>query len=174
LFARAPGFPLRLLETFTGALQLFLGNAYALLRYFRLQPGPFRGLRRRGFSISRFFGGSFAAGLLHPRACDVGEGAQVSHKPEGVATVTKRPRRSRRTNLSTEFVHKYVDRLHPRAQSAVPAMACVSLLDFSPGWRLSAHGRNLQQATLPFDQTGRMSAWSWSFRRRSGSAGEQR
>ena len=86
LFARPPRFALRLLETLARALQLFLGYAYALLCYIRLESGPFRGLCRCGFSIIRFFGRNFAACLLHPRACEVSEGAQVSHKRRTVST----------------------------------------------------------------------------------------
>ena len=79
------------LEALARALQFFLGDAHALL-------GDVRRRRARSKAASR--GDRFAASLLHLWACEAIR-TGVSHKAYAAC---------HRAQLSTEFVHNYVDR----------------------------------------------------------------
>ena len=86
LLAGTTCFPLRFFQTLACALQFFFRDAYALFCYIRLQSRALHGFRWGGFALYCFVGCNFAACLLHPRACEVSEGAQVSHKRDAVST----------------------------------------------------------------------------------------
>lgn len=98
MLAGAARFAFGFLQPPARAFQLFLRDTYALLGDIRLEPGTLEGFCRRG---------RLAAVLLHPWACKGEKSLSLTQETEGF-----HPR-----NLSTEFVHKYVDRSTRRRQT---------------------------------------------------------